>query len=78
MPPCPTTLQICRIGNQTKDADRLRDVLDAPLTEILEAVSEPAPDVVVDTARDANPARLGKAFDPSSDVDTIAENIAVL
>jgi hypothetical protein len=47
----------------TEDADRLRDVLHALLAEILEAVGELAPDMVVDAARDADAAGLGQPLE---------------
>src|SRR5665811_2281602 len=66
------------VGDQTEDADRLRNVLDALLAEILEAVGELAPDMVVNAARDADAAGLGQPLDTRGDIDAIAEDVAVL
>jgi hypothetical protein len=62
----------------TEDADRLRDVLHALLAEILEAVGELAPDMVVDAARDADAAGLGQPLETHGNIDAVAEDVAVL
>jgi hypothetical protein len=59
-------------------ADRARDIFEALLPEIRKADFDPARRVLLNPSGHTNPARLGQAFQPGSDVDPIAENIAIL
>ena len=60
------------------DPNRASEVLQALLADIYEGAIEPALDLVVHDARDADPARLGDPLQPRGDVDAVAVNVAVL
>jgi hypothetical protein len=55
---------------------RPRDILDLLLTQIIEFDRKLVADLVVDSARDAKPARLTKRLQPRGDVHAVAENVA--
>ena len=63
----PTRSLVFSRWDQPKDTNGLYDVLDALLEEILEAVRERAPDMVVDAARYANAAGVGQPFETRPD-----------
>ena len=63
---------------QTKTADRPIEVLDGLLAEILERHGERVADMLVNVARDANPAGLRQCLHAGRDVDTVAVEIAAL
>ena len=63
---------------QPKGADRLFDVLDALLAQILEGEAAHLAHMVAHAARDADAARHRQVFQPRSDVNAVAEDVAVL
>jgi hypothetical protein len=64
--------------DQPIHADRLWDVLDLPLAEILEPDAEPAPDLPVDLCGNCDPTGLGQPLDARRDVHPVSvEPLAV-
>src|SRR6266849_9135667 len=57
---------------------RLSDVLNRLLAEVLVAQSELVLDLVMDGARDADAARVGKTFEARGDVDAIAVDLRTI
>jgi hypothetical protein len=55
-----------------------RDVLDRLLAEVLEGEVELAQHLVVDLARDADPAGRGQSLEAGGDVDAVAVDVVVL
>src|SRR5262249_54027377 len=66
------------IGTQLIDPHRPRDVLQLLLTRVLEVHVELVAHLTVGVVGNANAARLRDVFEPSSDVDAVAENVTVL
>ena len=56
-------------------ADRLGDVLDLLIAEIVERQRQLVADVIAGCRRDADRARLSEAFQPGRDVDPVAEQV---
>src|SRR4051794_37107371 len=54
------------------------DVLDQLLAQILEEEICPTPQVIADPAGDAYSTPIGEAFEPSGNVNAVAENVTVL
>jgi hypothetical protein len=65
------------VERDAPDVDRLGDVLDPVLAHRLEGKRELVADVIVDRARDADPARLGQTFQAGGDVDAVAQDVTV-
>jgi len=59
------------------DPHRPGDILNLLLADVLKCAFEPALDLIVHEARDADPARIGDALQSRGDVDAVAVNIAV-
>src|ERR1700760_817312 len=53
------------------DTHRACNILDAPLSQIIERVGQPGADLIEHRAGDANPAGLGQGFEPRRDVDAV-------
>jgi hypothetical protein len=64
-----------RFGADPVYPDRLRDVLDLLLAQIVEAQRQLVADLAVRRGRNANRAGLGKRLQPGRDVDPVAEQI---
>jgi len=64
--------------HHAKDAHRPRDVLQRLLADVLEGEVEPARGILAHPRGDADPARLGQAFEPGRDIDPVAKDVAVL
>src|SRR5947209_6569231 len=58
--------------------DRLRDILHLLRAEIDELDRQLRPNLVLNSTRDANPARLSKSFQPGGDINRIAEETVAL
>ena len=58
--------------------DRVGDILDLPLTKILENKSRCAPHMFMDVARDTDAAGFSESFHPCSDVDAPSIQIIAL
>jgi hypothetical protein len=67
-----------RVEVDPVDSDRLGDVLDPVLAHRLEGEVELRLDLVPDVAGDADAARLGQPLQAGRDIDTIAQDVAVL
>ena len=65
-----------RFGLHPIHPDRLRDVLDLLIAEIVEGQRQLVADVVARCSRDADRAGLGESFQPGGDIDAVAEQIA--
>src|SRR5208282_3664710 len=65
-------------GSYPISPDGLRDVLERRLAHVLEGEVEPTRGILLHARRDADAAWLSQAFEPSRDVDPIAEDVAVL
>ena len=57
--------------------DRTRDIFEVLLAEIGEGEVEPAGRVLLNPGGYANPARVRQGLEPGSNIDPIAENVAV-
>src|SRR5215831_4204699 len=70
----------CRAGgvDHTISSDRPCDVLERLLAHVLEDKVEFARGILLNTRRDADPARLGQSFEPCCDIDPVAKDVAIL
>src|SRR5712692_8253324 len=66
------------LQHYSKHPHRLSDVLNRLLAEVLVAQSELVLDLVMDGARDADAARVGKTFEARGDVDAIAVDLLAI
>jgi len=57
---------------------RTGDVFEALVAEIIEGEVEAAGGVFLDPGRDADPAGLGEGFEAGRDIDSVAEDVAIL
>jgi hypothetical protein len=59
-------------------ADRLRDVLDLLIAQIIETQRELVAYVIARRRRDTDRARLGESFEAGGDIDPVAEQVAAV
>ena len=69
---------MARLENHAPSLDRLGDVLDPLRAHRREADRELARNLLAHPARDADPARLGQAFQPCGDVDAVPVDVVAL
>ena len=67
-----------RLAANSEDPHRPCDVLELLRADVLEGEIELACGVLLYACRHADAARLGQAFEACGDVDTVAEDVAVL
>ena len=63
---------------QRIDPHRPRDVLNGPLAEILEGVSQLVTDLLVHRPGNANPARFGQCLKACGDVDAVTKDVVAI
>jgi hypothetical protein len=63
---------------QPVDPDRLGDVFELLIAEILKSQRQLVADVIARCGRNTNRARLGEAFQPRGDVDPVTEQIGTI